>query len=631
MTLSEAPDDGGTDLTLAAEFDTPSRSDWQQQVAAALRKSRMLPEDFSGAPESLLRTPTYDGFDLEPLYTASDTTPPTGYPGLPPFVRGSHPEGVVEHGWDVRAWHSDPDPAAANEALLADLESGAASVWLRTGRDGVPTARLDEALAGVRIELAPVVLDAGADYPAAADALLDLFTEHGIASGDAVGNIGADPIGFRARTGREHDVEHAARLAVQLAGSHPRLRTMVVDGLPYHEAGASDSQELGALVATGVAYLRALTAAGLDVSTAAAGIEFRLAATTDQFRTIAKLRAARRMWSRVTGECGVVDAARGMRQHAVSSPAMLTRYDPWVNILRGTLACFGAGVGGAESVTLLPFDHAIGQSDAFARRIARNTQSVLLEESKLSGVIDPAGGSWYVENLTDALAHAAWREFTGIERAGGIESELASGALADRIAETRDTRSARIATRADPITGISEFPDLTEEPVHRPATVESGERSTGLPRIRYAQDFERLRDAAESFHGAHGHHPRVFLATLGSLAEHTNRATFASNLLQAGGIAAHDPGVTDEQESFAETVAAFRGSASGVACICGTDSAYAQQANELAAALKEAGAATVLLAGKPAEQYTDIDGYLYAGCDALEVLTSTLETLGAQP
>lgn len=631
MTLSEAVGDGGADLTLAAEFETPSRDDWQQQVAAALRKSRKLPEDFSGAPENLLRTPTYDGFDLEPLYTAADATPPAGYPGLPPFVRGSSPEGTVENGWDIRPWHNDGDPAAVNHAVLADLEAGASSVWLRTGRDGVPTARLDEALSGVRVDLAPVILDAGADYPAAADALLDLFTEHDVPAGDAVGSIGADPIGLRARTGQEHDVSHAARLAVQLAGSHPRLRTMIADGLPYHEAGGSDSQELGALIATGVAYLRALTTAGMDVSDAAANVEFRLAATTDQFRTIAKLRAARRMWSRVTGECGVRQSARGMRQHAVSSPAVLTRYDPWVNILRGTLACFGAGIGGAESVTVLPFDHAIGRPDTFARRIARNTQSVLLEESKLSGVIDPAGGSWYVENLTDELAHAAWREFTDIERAGGIESELGTGELAGRLGRTRERRAQRIATRADPITGVSEFPDLHEEPVHRPAGDAGGEQQNGLPRIRHAQDFERLRDAAEAYRGVHGHHPRVFLATLGPLAEHTARVTFASNLLQAGGIESQEPDVTGQQGPFDNITAAFRDSGTTVACVCGNDTAYAEHAGELAAALKDAGASTVLLAGKPSGQYPEVDGYLYAGCDALEILTSTLETLGAQP
>src|SRR5699024_9656299 len=206
--------------------------------------------------------------------------------------------------------------------------------------------------------------------------------------------------------------------------------------------------------------------------------------------------------------------------------------------------------------------------------------SVLLEEAKLAGVIDPAGGSWYVENLTDELAHAAWREFTEIERAGGIESELASGALADRLAETRASRMKRIATRADPITGVSEFPDLAEQPVQRSRRSDRDEPGGGLPRIRYAQEFEGLRDAAEDYHDTHGHYPNVFLATIGTLAEYTARVTFASNLLQAGGIAPHDPEVTENSETFAATIAAFRESGTPVACICGTEEAYTAYAGQ---------------------------------------------------
>lgn len=625
MTLSEAQTgSGGHDLPLAAEFDTASRADWQQQVAAALRKSRALPEGFDGAPESLLTTRTYDEIELQPLYTADDETPPAGFPGLAPFVRGARPEGAVEAGWDVRTVHTGTDPATVNEAALADLEAGASSVWMRVGDGGVPLGRLGDALDGVRIDLAPVTLDPGADYAAAAEALTGLFAQRGVPAAEAVGTVGADPIALRARTGQPYEIAPAAELAGRLAGTHPQLRTIVVDALPYHEAGASDAQELGAAAAAGVAYLRALTAEGMDVTEAAAGLEFRLAATADQFLTIAKLRAARRIWSRITEQSGVSGRARGMRQHAVSSPAMLTRYDPWVNMLRGTLACFSAGIAGAEAVTLLPFDDAIGQPDAFARRIARNTQSILLEESKLAGVIDPAGGSWYVENLTDELAHAAWREFTAIERAGGIESELASGALAERLEQTRERRGRRIALRQSPITGVSEFPDLHEAAVARPAPA-GPSHPAGLPRVRYAQDFEKLRDAGESYRARHGHHPRIFLATIGPVAAHTARATFASNLFQAGGIEPVSAGATETDD---ELLAAFADSGAEVACICGTNDAYAERASGLATALKRAGATSVLLAGKPGD-YSDVDGFAYSGCDALEILTSTLETLGA--
>lgn len=596
-------------LDLAAEFEPPARADWQRLVAGVLRKSGALPEDFPGAPESLLSAQTYDGIEIRPLYTAEDQAPPAGFPGVAPFVRGGRPEGSVVGGWDLRPLHTHPDPAVTNRAVLADLENGATSLWLR-----IPAAHYAGALDGVHLDLAPVVLEPGEDYENAAKILLELFA--GVPASEVSCVLGADPVGLQARTGHRYDLTSVAELAVRLAKRHPKVRTIVVDGLPFHEAGGSDAQELGASVAAGVAYLRALTAAGLTVDQAVEQLEFRFAATADQFLTIAKLRAARRVWSRVTEVSGAT--AHGMRQHAVTSPAMLTQRDPWVNMVRTTVACFAAGVGGADAVTVLPFDAAIGLPDEFSRRIARNTQSILLEESRLAGVIDPAGGSWYVENLTDALAHAAWREFIEIERQGGIIPTLDSGFLAERLADTWAARSSRLATREDPITGVSEFPYLAEKPVERPpdpSVVEGG-----LPRVRYAQEYERLRDRSDAHLAEHGERPKVFLATLGPVAAHTARATFASNLLQAGGIEPVNPGAVDD------VVAAFRASGARIACLCGSDRSYAEQAEQAADGLREAGAESVLLAGKPGE-YRGVTGFVHLGCDALAVLRGLLDTL----
>ncbi|MFE0027891.1 methylmalonyl-CoA mutase family protein [Amycolatopsis sp. NPDC059021] len=608
-----------TALALAAEFPAAERAQWQELVAAVLRKSGRLPEDFEGAPESKLVTRTYDGIEIQPLYTAEDALGEPGFPGLPPFVRGARPQGAVSTGWDVRARHVLPGAKAANAAILADLEGGVGSVWLRLGEGALPVSALADALNEVYLDLATVVLDAGADYEAAAEALFEIYAEREIPASAALGTLGADPIGVAARTGDAASVAPAAALAARVAAGYPKVRTIVADGLPFHEAGGSDAQELGATIAAGVAYLRALTEAGLDVDAAAGQLEFRLAATADQFLTIAKFRAARRLWARVTEVSGVSVEARGMRQHAVTSPAMLTQRDPWVNMLRTTLACFGAGVGGADAVTVLPFDAAIGLPDAFSSRIARNTHAVLLEESRLAGVIDPAGGSWYVENLTDELARAAWAEFTAIEAEGGIEASLASGALAARLAETWDKRAKRLATRRDPLTGVSEFPNLTEKPVERsplPSTVEGG-----LPRHRYAEAFEALRDASDAYLAEHGVRPRVFLATLGPVAAHTARATFAANLFQAGGIEPVNPGATDDLPGE------FRASGAKIACLCGTDDAYAADAVKAAASLAEAGAETVLLAGKP-QDYAGVGGYVFAGCDALDVLRGIHAQLG---
>lgn len=324
---------------------------------------------------------------------------------------------------------------------------------------------LDRVLDGVYLDLAPVVLDAGRDVEPAARELLRLYQERGVAKEAARGNLGADPLGHEARTGDGGlDFAPVAALAGLCAEEYPGLRALTVDALPYHEAGGSAAQELGSSLATGVAYLRELTEAGLSVQQAVAQLEFRYSATADQFLTIAKLRAARRLWARVTEVCG---APGGQVQHAVTSPVMMSRRDPWVNMLRTTVATLAAGVGGADAVTVLPFDHALGLPDAFARRIARNTSTILVEESHLSRVIDPAGGSWYVERLTDELAHAGWEFFQWIEREGGQAAALRSGRLGQDLARTWEARSAKLAKRREPVTGVSEFPNLAERLVER--------------------------------------------------------------------------------------------------------------------------------------------------------------------
>lgn len=281
-------------------------------------------------------------------------------------------------------------------------------------------------------------------------------------------SLGADPLGHEARTGEVLELAGAVGLAREAAAHWPGVRALAVDALPYHEAGGSAAEELGLSLATGVAYLRALTGAGsgssaLGVQAALGQLEFRYAATADQFLTIAKFRAARRLWARIAEACGAPEAG-AQRQHAVTSPVMMTRRDPWVNMLRTTVACMAAGVGGADSVTVLPFDHELGLPDAFARRISRNTSTILLEESHLARVIDPAGGSYYVEQLTDELAHAAWEFFQEIEKAGGLAATLRSGLVADRLAATWAERSKKLAKRREPITGVSEFPLLSEKP-----------------------------------------------------------------------------------------------------------------------------------------------------------------------
>ncbi|MGW8783800.1 methylmalonyl-CoA mutase family protein [Streptomyces sp. NPDC055796] len=637
--MTVLPDDG---LSLAAEFPDATHEQWQRLVEGVLRKSG---KDVSGeAAEDALSTKLEDGLTTRPLYTAPETADETGFPGFAPFIRGGSPAGGAAGGWDVRQRYVGNDPVRVNEAVLTDLENGVTSLWLSLGggSGGLPVDALPRALDGVYLDLAPVSLDAGAEYADAARALLRLYAERQVAPEAARASLGADPLGHEARTGEALDLADAVGLAREAAAHWPGVRTLLVDALPYHEAGGSAAEELGLSLATGVAYLRALTeaeteadtgaetetagaatGAGLGIDAALGQLEFRYAATADQFLTIAKFRAARRLWARIAEACGAPDAG-AQRQHAVTSPVMMTRRDPWVNMLRTTVACMAAGVGGADSVTVLPFDHELGLPDAFARRIARNTSTILLEESHLARVIDPAGGSYYVEQLTDELAHAAWEFFQTIEKAGGLAAALRSGSVADRLAATWAERSKRIAKRREPITGVSEFPLLSEKPLDRePAPAGP---TGGLPRVRRDEAYEALRARSDAHLAATGNRPRIFLAALGPAAAHTARATFAANLFQAGGVEpVHDPVSVDPSTAAAAYAAS---GADGMAVLCSSDALYEEQAEAVAAALRAAGATTVFLAGKPGTSAGAVDEYVFAGCDAVAVLSSVLDRMG---
>ena len=595
-------------LALAADFPAATREQWRALVSAVLAKSGV-----DGDPEDALSSTTYDGIPIRPLYTAQDAhgVDADGLPGHPPFVRGATEAGTAATGWDVRTRHADADARALNRAALADLETGATSLWLVIGDGALAVDELPTALEGVYLDLAPIALDAGAHTEGAVLALLTVSEQRGVGPAELRGTLGADPIGLRARRGGAADLGLLHTLSEQskrLSGMH--LAT--VDGTVYHEAGGSDAQELGVGTAVGVAYLRELTDAGLSVDDALRALEFRWAVTAEQFPSIAKLRAARRLWDRVAELSGASDDRRGQYQHAVTSAAMLTRRDPWVNMLRTTIGCFAAAVGGADAITVLPFDSAIGRSDDFARRIARNTQAILHDESSLARVIDAAGGSWFVESLTDQLAEQAWTIFTHIERAGGALAALNSGAIGELLAQTQAVRSRDIAHRTAPITGVSEFAFIDEPPVEREPLPTAA--TTGLlPRVRYADEFEALRDRSD----AADNRPRVFLATLGPFAAHTARAGFAANLFQAGGIEC----VTGPVEQFADA-------GTPVACLCSSDKIYTAEAAAAATALRAAGAEQIWLAGKV--DVDGVDGRLFTGCDALDVLHSTLHTLGVE-
>ena len=380
---------------------------------------------------------------------------------------------------------------------------------------------------------------------------------------------------------------------------------LVVDATAVHDLGASDAQELGYSMAAGAAYLRILTDAGIPLDDAAGLIEFRYAATDEQFPTIAKLRAARRLWARVL-ELSEAET-REQRQHAVTSRPMMSKYDPWVNMLRTTVAAFAAGVGGADSVTVLPFDTALGVPDAFGRRIARNTSSLLISESHLARVADPAGGAYAVEKLTDDLAAAGWEELGRIEEAGGVEAALADGSLRG------PDRGGRRPSRGRRRTPQAAAHRRQRVPAPRRVASRAGAAPAraGPPVRRQLRGAARRTGRAAGLPRDDGHHRRPHRSG------HVRHQPVRRRRDRRRGA-----GPTDGVE---QVLAAYAGQP--VVCLAGTDPTYAEWGADLVAALREAGASWVVVAGKPGRATSGVDDACAMGVDALDFLTRTREKL----
>ena len=598
---------------------TATAHDWNVAAAAVLRKARRLADDDPvEAAWATLARETVEGIVIPPLGTperAARGTAPG--PECNPDTRAGRAIIRAESGWDIRSVVANPDAAAAAASAIDDLENGVTSLWVTVGGPGSTPADLGRALDGVLLDIAPVVITAAGTVTdrQAAQAFIAFLDARGV-SPDSGASLGADPVGRAVRTQRAFPDERAD--LVQTIGDISTLATTVgiraltVDGSAAHDAGAGDAAELGYSLAVGAEYLRALETAGCDIEAAFGLLEFRFAATDDQFSTIAKFRAARGLWRRVAQLSGAAAGSAELFAHAVTSAPMLTRYDPWVNLLRTTLAAFAAGVGGADAVTVLPFDSRLGVPDALGRRMARNISSLLISESHVAAVDDPAGGSHAVEMLTADVADAAWAEFQTIERSGGVLTALSDGSLRTRWAATSAERARRISTRRQPITGVSEFPNLREVLPSRRSTADRG----GLP-TSWAAPFETLRDEPAA--------TPVFLATLGSVADHAARAGFAANLFAAGGVDTVTAGATTGVD---DVVTAFRDTGSPVACVTGSDKAYAESGADVIAALRAAGATRVLLAGRPKGELAGlVDDHVAAGDDVVEFLRRTRQFL----
>lgn len=615
------------DLPLAAEFPAVTREAWLKLVDGVLK----------GAPRDRLASRTADDLAIEPLY------PRAGGARLVAGRSAAAP-------WQIMQRVDHPDAAKANELALEDLANGATGLTLTfAGANGAAGFGLNPSPEAIRRALDGIYLDAGIALefqigPQSREAPLHVLTllhEKGIAANACDIRFGFDPIGAAAVWGSSpyawSEIAPALAGAVgAVAAQGFTARAAVADGRVVHDAGGSEAQELAYVLAVAVAYLRALEASGMPLGSARDMIYARLAADADQFLTISKFRALRKLWARIEQACGLEPAPLFIA--ADTAWRMLSRRDTDVNMLRATMATFAAGLGGANSITVLPHTLAVGLPDAFARRVARNTQLILLEESNLDKVADPAAGSGGIEMLTTQLCTRAWELFQQIEKAGGIWTALKSNWLQGKVGEVRAAREKNVARRKDVIVGTSEFANLSEKPPGvldaQPLSLASyGDarfRFDPLAPHRLAEPFEALRDASDAFLSRTGNRPRVFLASLGTPASFAARAAFARNFFEAGGIEAPD---NDGFWEIPTLVHHFRKAGTPLVCLCSSDAVYATNAADAARALAEAGAGPIYLAGRPGEKEAEfraagVTGFIFAGGDALATLRAAGEAIG---
>lgn len=694
-------------LDTASRFPAPARGRWMKLVEA----------DLKGAPfEKRLVTHTYEGIHLQPLYTRGDVEAldPPGFAGVAPMTRGAALLGNSRAGWVLRQERDEADPAALNAALREDLAGGVNSVVIRLdacARAGLDPAdplgehlaavdgaaihsfeALERALDGVYLEMVSVCLEPGAAFLPAAALLAAVWDRQAIPPHAAAGAFQADPLAVLARDGHlpyavDEGLGRLGELAAWTDAAWPRVRAVRVGTAAYHHAGATATQDLAFSMATAIEYLRAMERAGLSAGRAAGQILFSYALGCNFFLAASKLRAARRLWSRILDVCGAPNGPP-MQLYARPSKRMLTVRDPWVNLLRNTACVFAAALGGADAIASTPFDITLGPPSALARRIARNTHHLLMEECDLHRVADPAGGSWYLEKLTEELAQKAWVILQAIESRGGMARALADGWIADQIDSAAQPRLRNLATRKEVLVGVSDFPNLHESPPrpeppdraaiardarerlaarphqkpagpppagrrvewarHRAAAGASiGELSAalgagpGAPAVLkapiavhpFAEPFEHLREVSDRYAQECGARPRVFIAAAGPPAQRLARVNFCHNLFEAGGfetLGGNGDGSIDA------ILADFRAHPAPVAILCGADDQYPQVVPALAPALHRAGARRVLLAGNPGPAESDyraagVDQFVFVKCDVVALLTELLTEEGAHP
>ena len=596
---------------LFSEFPPVSTQEWMDKIT----------EDLKGADfEKKLVWRTNEGFKVQPFYRQEDLKDldTETKPGEFPYKRGTK----ADNSWLVRQNLSTKDIREANKKALDILMKGVDSLSFCCGGRLIEGADLDALLDGICADCIDLNFSTSPELACAqAQAVVDYYNKKGYDLNEVRGSIKYDPMAYMLKNGIECGMAHAAKL-VEILQPLKKFRALTVSAGILSDSGAFCYQELGYALAWGNEYLRTLTEAGLEAGKVAKKIQFNLGIGSNYFMEIAKFRAARMLWAKIVEaykpEC---QCACKMVINATTSKYNQTIFDPYVNLLRSETEAMSAALAGVNSITVTPFDAAYKQSDEFSERMARNQQLLLKEESHFDKVVDPAGGSYYIENLTEALAEQAWKLFLQVEEEGGMMALIKAGKVQEAVNATNAARHENAAKRKETLLGTNQFPNIKEMSEGRKPKTCCCSKAQGEPTIatlntsRIASEFEELRLQTESS----GRRPKVFMLTIGNLAMRQARAQFSGNFFGCAGYEIIDNLGFKTVEDGAQ---AARKTGADIVVLCSSDDEYAEYGP---AAFKAVGdSAIFVIAGNPAciedLKAAGIENYVHVRCNVLETL-----------
>ena len=620
--------DKNTDNTnLFDEFPPVSTEMWEEKIK----------QDLKGADyEKKLIWNTYEGIKIKPYYRAEHIQQlnyQEALPGEYPYVRGYKDTSNI---WRIREEIIVKDVKKANAEALKAISRGATALSFKV-KELAFEEEMAQLLKGINMEEIAVHFFSSHSYSILADLLIEHVKKSGFDALKLRGSFNFDSVSYYLLHGeyynsKEDNFNEAAALIKYMKTHLPLFKVLNINGIHFFNAGATAVQELAYVLASANEYLAQMSDRGLDMDDVCGDIQLTFGIGSNYFMEIAKLRAARMLWTRIAEQYKPQNPeSLKVAIHATTGMWNKSVYDPYVNLLRLTTECMSAAIGGANAITVLPFNNTYKETDEFSARIARNIQIILKEESYLDKVIDPAAGSYYIESLTDEIAQISWNKFREIEEAGGMLTLMENGSVKKDIDKVAAQRNIDIAMRKTPILGTNIFPNLKETMLDEYQCPKNSNDEAYLKLYRGAELFEELRFATEKFVKNGGKRPKVFLATYGNLAMRKARATFTTNFFGCSGYEITDEYVVKDTNSAVDEILL---SSANLVVICSSDEEYAQQAGELAKAVKEKDLKiSVIVAGYPKElieplKADGVDDFIHMRVNVVETLARYNKLLG---